>query len=339
MVRPVANPPNPWSSTHVAWVGEPPPATLEVFEEDARTVLSRNDSPDIPFRWSLNPYRGCMHACAYCYARPSHQYLGYGAGTDFDRKIVVKINAAARLREAFMARSWVGEEVMFSGNTDCYQPLEASYGLTRACLGVCLEFRNPVTMVTKGMLVRRDAALLAALAREADALVFVSIPFADDPPARAMEPWASSPSQRFETLRVLTDAGVPCGVAVAPVIPGLNDQDIPRVLTRARECGARWAFMTLLRLPREVLPVFNQRLTEAFPDRADHVRSAVREYRAGKVTDAAFGARMTGRGARWELTRDLFDLQCRRLGYEEHRPAVRAGTFLRPTRQGSLFTD
>ena len=156
MPRPVDNPPNPWSSTHVEWLEEPPNAALTVYEEEARTVLSRNDSPDIPFTWSLNPYRGCLHACAYCYARPSHQYLGFGAGTDFDRKIVVKKNAPEVLRRELDRPAWQGDVIMFSGNTDCYQPLEASYELTRRCLEVCLEYQNPVGLVTKSALIRRD---------------------------------------------------------------------------------------------------------------------------------------------------------------------------------------
>src|SRR4051812_35386883 len=191
MVRPVANPPNPWSSTHVEWLEEPPPAALSIFEEEARSVLSENDSPDIGFRYSVNPYRGCLHACAYCYARPSHQYLGFGAGTDFDRKIVVKKNAPEVLRRELMRPSWTGERIMFSGNTDCYQPLEASYGLTRGCLEVCLDFQNPVSLITKSVLVRRDLDLLVELARRASVSFHMSICFADDEAARKMEPYAS----------------------------------------------------------------------------------------------------------------------------------------------------
>jgi DNA repair photolyase len=171
MPRFVSNPPNPWASQHVELLGEPPPAELTVYEERAKSIVASNDSPDIPFRYSVNPYRGCFHACAYCYARPGHQHLGFGAGTDFDRRIVVKTNAAELLRKRFLSRAWRGDLLAFSGVTDCYQPLEAGYGLTRACLSVCLEFRNPVAVVTKGALVRRDAALLADLAREAAATV------------------------------------------------------------------------------------------------------------------------------------------------------------------------
>jgi DNA repair photolyase len=340
MQRPIDNPPNPWSSTHVEWLEDPPSAALSVYEEEARSVLSENESPDIPFRYSLNPYRGCLHACAYCYARPSHQYLGFGAGTDFDRKIVVKKNAPEVLRRELMRPSWAGETICFSGNTDCYQPLEASYALTRRCLEVCLEFRNPVTIITKSALVRRDVALLADLARHARASVNLSIAFARDETARKMEPFASRVSNRFEVLRRLSDAGIRTGILVAPIIPGLNETDIPELLQRARDAGAARASMTMLRLPAEVLPVFDARLEEAFPERAQKVRNAVLEMRGGKMNVSAFGERFEGKGARWSAIQQLFDLHCKRLGLncEDRLPEVlQANTFRRPTRQGSLF--
>jgi DNA repair photolyase len=340
MARPVDNPPNPWSSTHVEWLEEPPSATLSVYEEEARSVLSRNDSPDIPFTWSLNPYRGCLHACAYCYARPSHQYLGFGAGTDFDRKIVVKTNAPEVLRRELDRPAWQGEVIMFSGNTDCYQPLEASYELTRRCLEVCLDYQNPVALVTKSALIRRDVELLAALARRARASVMISVAFARDETARRMEPYASRPSHRFEVLARLADAGVRTGVLIAPVIPGLNETDIPELLERARDAGARRAGMTMLRLPAEVLPVFDGRLEEAFPERARKVRLAIAEMRGGKMNESAFGARMEGKGPRWAAIERLFALHVRRLGLHDGEvPALPEGpsTFRRPTAQQSLF--
>ncbi len=338
MPRPVQNPPNPWHSTAVEYLDEPPPARLELFEERARSILSENDSPDIPFRWSVNAYRGCIHGCAYCYARPSHQYLGFGAGTDFDRKIVVKTNAAELLREAFDRPSWRGELVCFSGNTDCYQPIEASYALTRGCLEVCAAYRNPVAIITKSALAQRDAALLGELAKHGAARVFVSIPFADEAMARAIEPWASSIARRIETLRVLTEAGVPCGVAVAPVIPGLNDDQVAKVLTDARVAGARTAFMQMVRLPKEVKPVFLERIAEALPDRAKRIEHAIVELRGGKHNESAFGDRMRGEGPRWQAVRALFEAQCRRLGYAEGEPGDDAPSpFRRPTRQGRLF--
>jgi DNA repair photolyase len=281
-----------------------------------------------------------MHACAYCYARPTHQYLGFGAGSDFDRKIVVKTNAPELLRKAFLRPSWAGECVAFSGVTDCYQPLEASYQLTRRCLEICLEFGNPVALITKSRLVRRDADLLGRLAVEAEAVVFVSIPFADDSTGRRVEPYASAVSLRFETLRALADAGVPTGVAVAPVIPGLNDSTIPEILQRAWEAGARRAFMQLVRLPAEVLPVFEERMAEAFPERSRKIQNAIVEVRRGRKNESAFGSRMVGQGVRWEAIQSLFEVQCRRLGFNaEAGRGERKSTFRRPVKQGSLFEE
>src|SRR6266566_6628310 len=221
--RPISNPPNPWLSTEVEYLDEIPPARLEVYEDHTREILSHNDSPDVGFSWSVNPYRGCFHACAYCYARPSHEYLGFGAGTDFESKLVVKRNAAALLREVFLKPSWTGELVVFSGVTDCYQPVEASLGLTRACLEVCAEFHNPVAIITKAALILRDLNLLRQLHQEAAIRVFLSIPFADDPTARKVEPQAPSITKRLATLKTIAEAGIFTGVSIAPVIPGLND--------------------------------------------------------------------------------------------------------------------
>lgn len=338
MVRPVDNPPNPWHATHIEWEGEAPDAKLELFEERARSILSENDSPDVPHRWSVNPYRGCLHACFYCYARPSHQQLGFGAGTDFDRKIVVKTNAAELLREHFDRRSWTGELVMFSGNTDCYQPIEGTYALTRACLEVCADYRNPVAIVTKGTLVRRDVDVLTRLANDGCATVIVSIPYADDATRKKVEPWASSVAQRFETLRILSEAGIPTGVMIAPIIPGLNDDDVAEVLTRAHAAGARRAGMQLVRLPGEVSDIFDARMREAFPDRAKRIDSALLQVRRGKRNESEFGARMKGTGARWEIIRQLFATTCRRLGMNTADPPERK-TFRRPTAQLGLFDD
>ena len=268
-----------------------------------------------------------------CYARPTHQYLGWGAGTDFDRKIIVKTNAPELLRRELMRKSWKGDTIVFSGVTDCYQPLEAVYGITRRCLEVCAEFRNPVGIVTKGALVRRDVDVLSRLARESEAVVYVSVPFADEAIARAMEPNASLPSQRIETIRLLSEAGSRTGVSVAPVIPGLNDSDIATVLSRAHAAGARSAFLTLLRLPAEVLPVFEERLEEAFPDRAARVWSNLEQARGGKRNEYRFGARMEGVGPRWAAIENLFEIECRRLGINQEHGDVekpRTSTFRRP---------
>ncbi len=348
MPRPVANPPNPWLSTHVEYLGEPPPAALEVFEEDARSVVATNDSPDLPFNYSVNPYRGCYHGCAYCYARPTHQYLGWGAGTDFERKIVVKRNAPALLREFLARPKWTGELLAFSGVTDCYQPLEASYQLTRGCLEACVDFANPVGIITKGPLVARDVDVLSALARRASVRVTISVPFADDDMGRRIEPYVARASRRFEAMAALSAAGIRTGVSISPVIPGLNDSQIPQVLARARECGATMAFMTLLRLPAEVLPVFTDRLREAEPLRFGHVLSAIRDVRGGGLSRSDFGARMTGHGPRWQAIEQLFRTHARRLGFEADPPRLPSAATMRaeprtaPTaapRQRSLFDD
>lgn len=336
---PVSNPPNPWSSTELEYLGPPPDARLEVYEEQARTVLSANDSPDVPFRYSVNPYRGCSHACGYCYARPTHQYLGMGAGTDFDRKIVVKVNAAALLERALRRPSWTGDFIAFSGATDCYQPLEAHYRVTRACLEVCRTYGNPCGVVTKSALIRRDIDLLQPLAAEGLAAVYVSIPFADDATGRAMEPGAAAPDERFRLLADLAAAGIPCGVAVAPIIPGLNDHAIPEILERAAEAGATRAFRILLRLPPQVLPVFEERLRTAFPDRAARVFSNVRQMRDGALHDPRFGERMHGHGPRWALVQALFDTHCRRFGLTPTEAGHTTAPARPPrrSRQGELF--
>jgi DNA repair photolyase len=345
-VRPLAvwNPPNPWSKAEVEWLEPPPEAPLQTFEEDARSILSRNESPDVPMKWSLNPYRGCVHGCAYCYARPTHQYLGFGAGSDFDRKIVVKRNAVELLRATFDKRGWEGESITFSGNTDCYQPLEASYRLTRRCLELCLEYRNPASVITKSALVRRDVELLAALARAARASVTISIPFADDAMARAIEPYASAPSARFETIRLLTDAGIPTSVNVAPVIPGLNDPQIGEILERAAAAGATGAGLQPVRLAAEVLPVFFERLQQAYPQRAAKIESAIRQVRGGKLNLSEFGKRMSGEGPRWRAVEGFFRVQAARLGLDRFDPERQASacevetkTFRRPNAQGELF--
>lgn len=340
MPRPISNPPNPWHEAHVEWLGPPPDVALEIFETDARSILSTNDSPDIQFTYSLNPYQGCYHGCAYCYARPSHQYLGFGAGTDFERKLMVKRNAPALLERAFARPSWSGEPIVFSGNTDCYQPLEASYQLTRRCLEVCLAHRNPIAIITKGGVVHRDIPLIAELARTASVHVYITIPFPDEPTRRALEPYAAPIEKRFEALRRLSDLGVSTGVSLAPIIPGLNDSAMPELLERAQSAGARQAFMTMLRLPAEVKEVFFERIGASLhPKRVEKVRNAITEMRNGSLNDARFSHRMRGTGKRWSMIEQLFAMHARRLGLNrrELTSADAKTTFRRSTRQLSLF--
>lgn len=318
MPRPVANPPNPWASTHVEYLGEAPSAPLEIFEEEARSVLTKNDSPDLDFSYSVNPYRGCLHACAYCYARPTHQYLGFGAGTDFDRKIVVKINTPEVLARELARPSWSRETVLLSGNTDCYQGLEANYRITRRCVEVLGEHETPFTIITKNALVARDVDVIAAAAARSRGRVFLSIPFADDADARLVEPHASRPSRRFEALAKLSEAGVLTGVSVAPVIPGLNDHAILEILERARAAGATKCFLTLVRLGREVRPVFLERIRAAMPGRAGKIERAIVDAR-GASNELAFGQRMRGEGARWGAIETMFRVHAQRLGFDAPR--------------------
>ncbi|TWT45206.1 Radical SAM superfamily protein [Phycisphaerae bacterium RAS1] len=337
-MRPISNPKNAYLSEHREWLGPPPAVEVRVYEESARSILSENDSPDIPFRWSINPYRGCQHACAYCYARPTHEYLGLGAGTDFDSRITVKTNAADVLARELSRSSWRREPIVFSGVTDCYQPLEAVYQVTRRCLEVCHDFRTPVGIVTKSYLVVRDVELLARMAAASGARVYVSIAFADDARARLIDRGAPPPSRRFEALKRLADAGVPVGVMVAPLIPGLNDRDVPAVLEQAAACGAQVATYTAVRLPGTVREVFLERLREALPDAAARVEARVRDMRGGRLNDSRFGCRMNGQGVYWESVARLFEVTATRLGLNAGQRWRKASPAVRPAvRQLPLF--
>ncbi len=336
----VKNPPNPWLSERHEWIGEPPEAKLEIFEETAtRSIITSNNSPDIPFEFSINCYRGCTHACTYCFSRPTHEYLGFGAGTDFERKIVAKVRAPELLRAEMMKKSWKGDLLVFSFTSDPYIPLEANYQLTRRCLEVCLEFRNPVGLITKSALIRRDLDLIRALAREADAMVHFTIPFLDHDVNRALEPFAPFPEARFAAMREFAEAGVEVGLAIAPIIPGLNEHEIPELLERGREAGAQSAFINLLRLPGSVEPYFLDRLDAAMPLRAKKIRNRIREVKGGVLNKSAFHERMRGEGPFWEMVKQSFAIHSRRLGYENHRYEARErrATFRRPSAQGSLF--
>jgi DNA repair photolyase len=315
---PISNPPNPWASTAVEYLEGAPEVKLEVYLDHSRSILAKNDSPDVGFTFSVNPYRGCFHACAYCYARPGHEYLSFGAGTDFDRKIVVKPDAPELLRAAFRKKSWRNEPVAFSGVTDCYQPLEACYRLTRGCLGVCVEEANPAAIITKAPLIERDIDLLQALSRTASVRVMVSVPFWDQDKARAVEPYVATPGRRMRTVRRLADAGIPVGVNVAPVIPGLSDEEIPRVLAAARDAGADSAGYVLLRLPGPVGQVFEERMRAAMPLRVERILHRIRETRGGALNDSRFGVRGRGEGAYALAIRALFTATAARLGLATH---------------------
>jgi DNA repair photolyase len=332
----ISNPPNPFESTQRDGLEPPPRMEIQLFEDDTKQILSRNDSPDLPFNWSVNPYRGCFHACAYCYARPSHEYWGFGAGTDFESKIVLKRRAAALLRQAFAKPSWKGELIVFSGNTDCYQPIEATLGLTRACLEVCAEHRNPVGIITKGALPVRDVDVFKQLHEEAWIRVYFSIAFTDDDMARLVEPQAPTISKRFETMRILSEAGIPTGISMAPIIPGLNEDGIPELLSRAKSVGATTATWSLLRLSGHVEDVFLERMREAFPDRISKITHRIQEVRGGSLNDSDFFSRHHGSGTYWRFIEKLFELGCRRAGLASEESPV-PQTFRRPSAQQSLF--
>jgi DNA repair photolyase len=340
---PISNPPNPFVPETMQYLDDIPPeerrAQLQVFEDHSRTILAHNDSPDVGFDYSVNPYRGCYHACAYCYARPTHEYLGFGAGTDFERKITVKPQAAMLLREAFEARRWKGELVVFSGVTDCYQPLEASYRLTRGCLEVCAEYRNPAGIITKSPLVERDIDVLQEIHRVARIGVTISIPIWDKEKARAVEPGVATPARRMETIRRLAAAGLAVGVNVAPLIPGLGDEGMVEVLEAAAEAGATRAGLVMLRLPGSVRAVFLERMQRDLPLQADKIVSRVKEVRGGKLYDSRFGARGRGEGAYADAVQALFAATTRRLGLNSECWPEMPSTFSRPRerRQLGLF--
>lgn len=336
----VENPPNPWLTHSVEWLGEPPEAKLEVFEEtETRAIIAHNDSPDVSFDYSVNCYRGCIHGCTYCFSRPTHEYLGYGAGTDFDRKIVVKVKAPELLQKELLKPSWKGDEIVFSFTSDPYVPLESHYKLTRHCLEVCAEFRNPVGVITKSALIRRDIDVLQELTREASLGVFFTIPFTDRESARAVEPFAPLPDARFHAMADLAAAGIKVGIGIAPVIPGLST-DIPVLLKRAREAGATQAFINMLRLPGSVAPYFEERLREKLPTKAERILSRIREARGGKMNSSVFGERMRGKGHYWEATERLFRIHCERLGFNKKQDRVSESrtTFRRPSTQANLFS-
>ena len=316
------------------------PATRAVatsFHRDtSRSILARNTSPDVGFGYSLNPYRGCEHGCIYCYARPSHEHLGWNAGLDFETRITVKEEAPHLLRRAFFNPRWEPQTIALSGNTDCYQPVERQLRLTRRCLEVFLEFRNPVGIVTKSALVARDADILASLAHRHAANVHVSITTLDPALARRMEPRASSPERRLDAIRQLSDAGVPTAVMVAPLIPGLTDEEMPRILEAAAEAGAKSASWILVRLPSPVDKLFLEWLGRHFPERRDRVVHHIQECRGGtgRLSDSRFGRRMRGQGEYARQLAALFAARARRHGLDQPLRPLDASSFRRPPTPG-----
>ncbi|HEU4388011.1 MAG TPA: PA0069 family radical SAM protein [Blastocatellia bacterium] len=308
---------------------EPSPQT--VFLKDAsRSFIAYNDSPDVGFDASINPYRGCEHGCIYCYARPTHEYLGMSAGVDFETRILVKEDGPQLLRQELSSRKWKPQIIAISGVTDAYQPAERRFGLTRACLEVLLEFRNPVMIVTKNHLVTRDADLLSTMAAFDAAAVLVSITTLDAALAGVMEPRASAPARRLAAIEELARAGVPVGVMVAPVIPALNDHEITPIIRAAAAAGAQYAGYVMMRLPHAVKDLFESWLERNFPDRRKKVLSRVRDVRGGKLNDPRFRSRMKGEGVFAEQVRAMFHIACKKAGILGRAPVLSAASFRRP---------
>ena len=302
------------------------------FRDHTRGIIARNDSPDVGFDTSINPYRGCEHGCVYCFARPTHEYLGLSAGLDFESRIFVKMDAPALLRRELSNPKWQPRFIAMSGVTDCYQPAERKLRITRGCLEVLAEARNPVGIITKNHLVTRDVDLLAEMASQRAAKVYLSITTLDRELQRTMEPRTSTPERRLEAVRVLTEAGVDVGVMVAPVIPGLTDHEMPSILEAARAAGAVSAGMVPLRLPHGVKDIFAEWIGRAYPDRAERVLNRVREIRGGDLYDSTWHRRMTGDGVYAEHLRTLFDAARRKHGFDTERDRYELSTsnFRRP---------
>lgn len=340
------DPPNRFERLHVerdGWTDPDDPAPHTRLLKDAtRTIVARNDSPDVGFDVSVNPYRGCEHGCVYCYARPNHEYLGFSAGLDFETKILVKERAPELLRNAMMSKRWTPRPLGLSGVTDPYQPAERRLRITRGCLEVLTEFRNPVAIVTKNHLVTRDADLLAELASVNAVSVTLSITTLRNEVQRVMEPRTSVPERRIRAIETLATAGVPVAVNVAPVVPGLTDHEMPAILQAAADAGATRAAYIVLKLPYGVKEMFHLWLKQHFPDRASKVLNRLYSLRGGKLYDGRFGVRQRGEGPFADQIRDLFDVTSRSLGLNaKDVRGLSTAAFRRPsaTAQRDLFHD
>ena len=313
---------------------ELPPLKTTVIEETPKTIITRNQSPDISFDRSINPYRGCEHGCSYCYARPTHAYMGLSPGLDFESKLFVKSNAPELLRAELLAKGYEPRTMALGSNTDPYQPIERRHRLTRRILEVLAEFNHPVGIVTKSALVTRDIDILQPMAEKGLVKVAISITSLDPKLSRSMEPRASSPAKRLAALEMLSAAGIPATVMVAPIIPAINDMEIEAILKAAFAAGAREAGYVLLRLPLEVRDIFQEWLQTDYPDRAAKVMSLIRSTRDGKDSDSTWGRRMTGSGPyAWTIGR-RFELACQRIGLNVSRKKLAADKFTRPPQPG-----
>ncbi len=312
--------------------------TTELLRDTSRSVLAYNNSPDIGFDASINAYRGCEHGCIYCYARPTHEYLGFSVGLDFETKILVKPEAATLLRRELSSRRWKSQVVVLSGATDPYQPAERRLRLTRACLEVLAEFRNPVAIITKSHLVTRDIDVLGELARYQAVSATLSVTSLDGRLSRVLEPRASHPRQRLAAIETLAQAGVPVGMMVAPVIPGLNEHELPAIIEAGKQAGGQFAGYTTLRLPHGVGPLFERWLDQHVPNKKAKILNRLRSLRGGKLNDSRFGKRMRGEGRYAEQIAAMFALACRKAGLANEHPRLSTAAFHRPVEgQMSLF--
>ncbi|MEM7697220.1 MAG: PA0069 family radical SAM protein [Verrucomicrobiota bacterium] len=312
--------------------------TTEYIPDNARSLITQNNSPDISFNKSLNPYRGCEHGCSYCYARPYHEFLGYSSGLDFETRILVKENAPELLAETLSRPSWIPESLACSGVTDCYQPAERKLKVTRGCLQVLADFRNPVAIITKNALVTRDLDLLAELNRYQAVVVVVSITTLDAKLAGLLEPRASRPEARLGAIRTLAEAGISVGLSLAPIIPGLNEHEIPSIFEAAAEAGATFGSGTVLRLPHAVKDLFAEWLQQHRPERRDLILNRIREIRSGALNSSDFGARMTGSGPLAEQIQQMLGIARRRTHLAKRREALSTASFRRVLpRQLELF--
>ena len=339
-----SNPANRFEEIHLdrdaEWNPDEDVAPRTIFLRDSsQTAINYNDSPDIGFGASINPYRGCEHGCIYCFARPTHEYLGFSAGLDFETKIMVKENLPELLRKELSARRWKPQVIAMSGVTDCYQPIERKLKLTRRCLEVLAEFRNPVCIITKNFLVTRDVDLYSELAKFDAALVNISLTTLDEKLTPKLEPRASLPKHRLAAVKILSDAGVFVNVLVAPCIPGLTDHEMPSIIQAARAAGAKSAGYVPLRLPYAVAPLFEEWLGRHFPDRKEKVLNRIRAMRGGKLNDPNFGSRMRGEGIFAEQMKQMFTVACRKAGFDKITlPIISVASFrLPPGPQLSLF--
>jgi DNA repair photolyase len=319
----------PDPDAEIDWSDEPRPKTI-YLRDTSRSIIASNDSPDVMIEASINPYRGCEHGCIYCYARPTHEYFGLSAGLDFETKIFVKEQAPELLRNELMSPKWDVRVVSLSGVTDCYQPIERKLELTRKCLQVLAEFKNPCGVITKNHLVTRDTDVLAELSAQNLAIAILSITTLDKEVQRVMEPRTSTPAMRLDAVEKLAKAGVRVGVMVAPVVPGLTDHEMPAILKAAAEAGACFAGYVPVRLPFAVKEMFEGWLEQHFPDRKKKVLSRIRDIRGGKLNDSNFHTRMSGEGPMAEQLGQMFDVAKRRAGITEKLPPLSKDLFRRP---------